>query len=41
MNVIGTKLVYKVKYKAHSRVEKLKAIFVAKGFAQQDGIDFS
>jgi len=38
--VIGTKWVYKAKYKSDGSLEKYKARLVAKGFAQVEGFDF-
>ena len=38
--VIGTKWVYKAKYKSDGTLEKYKARLVAKGFAQVEGFDF-
>ena len=32
--------IYKVKYAADGSVEKYKAMFVAKGYAQKEGIDY-
>lgn len=37
---IGYKWIYKVTYKSTGEVERLKAIFVAKGYSQQEAIDY-
>ena len=37
---IGTKWVYKSKYKSNRILEKYKTQLVAKGFAQVEGFDF-
>jgi hypothetical protein len=38
--VVGSRWIYKVKHAADGSVEKYKACFVAKGFAQKDGVDY-
>ena len=37
---IGCKWVYTIKYKSNSEIEIYKAIFVAKGYSQEEGVDF-
>eukprot|EP00253_Pinus_taeda_P022635 PITA_22635 len=38
--MVGSRCIYKVKYAADDSVEKYKARFVAKGYAQKEGIDY-
>ena len=38
--VLGSKWIYKIKYTVDGSVDKYKANFVAKGYAQKEGIDY-
>ena len=38
-SVVTSKYIYKIKHVAEGRIEKYKAIFVARGFSQKEGID--
>jgi hypothetical protein len=40
-SVIGSRWIYRIKHVADGSVDKFKARFVAKGFSQKEGIDFS
>eukprot|EP01018_Ginkgo_biloba_P030139 Gb_08011 [translate_table: standard] len=40
-DVIGTKWIYKTKYKYDGSIDKHKARLVAKGYAQQEGVDYT
>ena len=37
---IGTKCVYKLKHKANGSINRYKAMLVAKGYAQEKGINY-
>lgn len=38
--VVGSRWIYKIKYAMDDSIEKYKARFVAKGYAQKEGIDY-
>ena len=40
ISVVGSKWIYKIKYAADGGVEKYNARFMAKGYAQKEGIDY-
>lgn len=40
MHTVGSKWIYKIKYKANAKVERFKVILVAKGYSQQEGLDY-
>ena len=40
MHAVGSKWIYKIKYKADDEVERFKARLVAKGYSQQEGLDY-
>jgi histone deacetylase 1/2 len=40
MNMIGSRWVYKIKRHVDSRITRYKAQLVARGFTQQEGIDY-
>ena len=39
-SVVGSRWIYKIKYVVDGSIEKYKAKFVAKGYAQKEGIDY-
>jgi hypothetical protein len=41
MNVVGSLLVYKIKFQVDGIIERYKTHLVTRGFTQQEGIDYS
>jgi hypothetical protein len=41
MNVVGSRLVYKIKRRSNGSIERYKAHLVTRDFTQQEGIDYS
>ena len=39
-NIVGSKWIFKMKFRPDGSVDKLKACLVARGFTQQHGIDY-
>ena len=39
-SVVTSKWIYKIQHAADASIEKYKAIFVARGFSQKEGIDY-
>jgi hypothetical protein len=39
-SIVTSKWIYKIKHATNDSVEKFKAIFVARGYSQKEGIDY-
>jgi len=39
-SIVTSKWIYKIKHATDGSIEKYKAIFVARGFSQKEGIDY-
>ena len=39
-SIVTSKSIYKIKHATNGSIEKYKAIFVARGFSQKEGIDY-